>query len=78
MTRTQIDDTLQWAGTVCLLAMYVLMNYFRDLHPADSIAGAMGGMFYLIWTIRMRNKPQALVNLVGITFSVGGVLKSLT
>ena len=73
-----LNNILQWAGTVCLLAMYVLMNYFRELHPFDSIAGAMGGLFYLAWTVRVRNTPQAIVNLVGITFSVGGVLKALT
>ena len=68
-----LNNTLQWAGTVCLLTMYVLMNFYRDLHPWDSVAGAMGGLCYLMWTLRVRNTPQALVNLAGLTVSLVGI-----
>jgi len=70
-----INNTLQWVGTVCLLTMYVLMSFFPHLHPYNILAGVVGGMFYLAWTLRVRNKPQLLVNVVAITIGLAGLYK---
>lgn len=59
------------------MTMYVLMNFFTHLHPLDSIAGALGGLCYLIWTVRVNNRPQMLVNAAGIFVSVCGIIKTL-
>lgn len=71
-----INNILQWTGTVSLMTMYVLMNYFTHLHPWNSVAGALGGLCYLIWTIRVNNRPQMLVNAMGILVSIGGIIKA--
>ena len=76
MTRTEIDNILQWAGTVCLLAMYVLMSFFPHLHPYNIVAGVLGGVFYLAWTVRVVNRPQMLVNAVAITIGLAGLYKA--
>jgi hypothetical protein len=73
MTRTEIDNTLQWAGTACLLTMYVLMSFFPHLHPWNIVAGVLGGVFYLAWTVRVANKPQLIVNAVAITIGLAGL-----
>ena len=74
MTRTEIDNILQWTGTFFILAMYVLMNFFRDLQ-LDALAGLLGGLCYLAWTIRVANKPQMMVNVVAITVCAVGLFK---
>ena len=71
-----IDNVLQWAGTVCLLAMYVLMSFFPQLHPWNIVAGVLGGVCYLAWTIRVKNRPQLIVNAVAITIGLAGLLKA--
>jgi hypothetical protein len=76
MTRTQIDDTLQWAGTACLLTMYVLMSFFPQLHPYNIVAGVCGGVLYLAWTVRVANKPQMIVNGVAIAIGLAGLYKA--
>jgi len=76
MTQKNIDNTLQWAGTVCLLAMYVLMSFFPQLHPWNIVAGVCGGVCYLAWTIRVKNRPQLIVNAVAITIGLAGLLKA--
>ena len=76
MTRTEIDNTLQWAGTACLLTMYVLMSFFPHLHPWNIVAGVAGGVLYLAWTLRVRNRPQLIVNLVAITIGLAGLYKA--
>jgi hypothetical protein len=69
------NAVLQWAGTVCLLAMYVLMSFFPHLHPYNIIAGVAGGALYLAWTLRVRNTPQLIVNAVAITIGLAGLYK---
>jgi hypothetical protein len=73
MTIQQIDNLLQWTGTVCLLAMYVLMSFFPHLHPWNIVAGVLGGACYLAWTVRVANKPQMLVNGVAIAIGLAGL-----
>ena len=76
MTRTEIDNILQWAGTACLLTMYVLMSFFPHLHPWNIVCGVLGGMLYLAWTLRVRNRPQMLVNAVAIAIGLAGIYKA--
>ena len=76
LTQRNIDNVLQWAGTVCLLTMYVLMSFFPQLHPWNIVAGVLGGVCYLAWTIRVKNRPQLIVNAVAITIGLAGLLKA--
>jgi hypothetical protein len=70
-----LNNILQWAGTVCLLTMYVLMSFYPHLYPYNIVAGVLGGAFYLTWTLRVRNRPQLIVNAVAITIGLAGLYK---
>ena len=76
MTQKNMDNLLQWAGTACLLSMYVLMSFFPHLHPWNIVAGLCGGAFYLAWTIRVGNRPQLIVNATAITIGLAGLFKA--
>lgn len=76
ISQKQMDNLLQWSGTVCLLAMYVLMSFFPHLHPWNIVAGVLGGVCYLAWTIRVGNRPQLIVNAVAITIGLAGLLNA--
>jgi len=69
------NSILQWTGTVCLLAMYVLMSFYPHLHPWNIVCGVLGGILYLTWTVRVGNRPQLLVNVVAITIGLAGLYK---
>jgi len=69
-----INNVLQWTGTFFILSMYVLMNFFRELE-LDAVAGLLGGLCYFAWTVRVRNRPQMLVNVVAITVCSVGLFK---
>jgi hypothetical protein len=71
-----LNNILQWVGTVCLLAMYVLMSFFPHLHPWNIVAGLGGGVLYLAWTLRVRNTPQLIVNAVAIAIGLAGLYKA--
>jgi hypothetical protein len=72
----KFNDILQWLGTVCFMTMYTLMSYFPNMHPWNIVAGCLGSICYLAWTVRVANKPQMLVNVVGIAVCAGGLLKA--
>lgn len=74
--RWSLNDSLQWAGTVCLLTMYLLMSFRPDLHPWNIVAGVCGGICYLIWTVRVQNRPQMIVNGVALIIGFAGIWRA--
>jgi hypothetical protein len=74
--RLPLNDLLQWTGTACLLAMYVLMSFYPHLHPWNIVAGLCGGACYLAWTVRVANKPQMIVNGVALAIGLAGLFRA--
>jgi hypothetical protein len=70
-----VNQTLQWLGTAALITMYVLMSFFPELHPWNIVAGFTGGTLFLIWTIRVGNRPQMIVNLAGAGIALAGIVR---
>lgn len=71
-----LNNALQWAGTACLLCMYILNSFYPQLHPWNIVAGLGGGVFYLAWTLRVRNSPQLIVNATAIAIGLAGLYKA--
>lgn len=71
----KLNDLIQWTGTVFILVMYVVMSYFPELHPWNIIMGLLGGLCYFVWTVRVRNYPQMLINVVAIALCAGGLIR---
>lgn len=69
----KLNDAIQWAGTVCFMAMYTLMSL--NMYPWNILAGLLGGSFYMLWAVRVANRPQMLTNLVGIAICIVGLFK---
>ena len=69
------NDVIQWLGTAFILVMYVIMSYFPQLHPWNVLMGLLGGLCYFIWTVRVKNYPQMVINAVAITLCLGGLFK---
>ena len=68
-------EIIQWLGTAFVLSMYTLMNLFPELTPWNLVMGLGGSVCYFVWTIRVRNYPQMVINVVAITLCVAGLLK---
>ena len=77
MSYKRIDETLQWTGTVCILAMYVVSNFFKGEDDLRNCLGLLGGLCYAAWSYRVANKPQLIVNVVAIVLCIGGLFKVL-
>jgi hypothetical protein len=70
-----LNSVLQWAGTVCFLTMYTVMSFFSEYHTVQLIAGCMGGLLFLVWSIRVANKQQMIVNIAGVVITLIGLYK---
>lgn len=72
------NEIIQWVGTGFVLVMYYLMNIRPDLAPYNLVAGLCGSIAYFIWTLRVKNYPQMVINIVAMTLCVVGLSKHLT
>ena len=76
MTRTQIDNLLQWAGAVAIIAGHVLNAMGPSAYPYNILVFAVGTVAFLAWAIRVANKPQAVVNIVALAIGLVGLYKA--
>jgi hypothetical protein len=77
MTRTQIDDALQWTGAVAIIAGHVLNAIGPEVYPYNIAVFAVGTVAFLAWAIRVANKPQAVVNVVALAIGLVGLYKAV-
>ena len=76
MTRTQIDETLQWTGAVAIIAGHSLNAVGPSMYPYNVVVFAVGTVAFLTWAVRVRNKPQAVVNVVALAIGLVGLYKA--
>jgi uncharacterized membrane protein HdeD (DUF308 family) len=69
------NEILQWAGTTSFMGMYAVMSFFPELAPWNILAGFLGGVFYLVWSMRVRNVPQTVTNLIGVGICAAGLYR---
>jgi hypothetical protein len=73
MTRTEIDNALQWVGAVAIIAGHVLNAVGVSAYPYNICAFFVGAVMFLWWTVRVANKPQMLVNVVAMALCIVGL-----
>lgn len=71
------NNILQWLGTAALMVMYVIMSFFPEQRPWNLVAGLVGGSCFLLWTIRVKNTPQMIINLIGVLVCAAGIYTAL-
>ena len=72
----KMNDVLQWVGCLFLIGGHTLNALGPDAHPWNIVSFALGTLMFLIWTVRVRNAPQMVVNAVSITLCVVGLFKA--
>ena len=74
--KLEINETLQWAGAVFIIAGHALNAVGPAAYPWNILAFFAGTVFFMWWSIRVANKPQLLVNLVAISISAMGLIRA--
>ena len=77
VTCKQLDDTLQWTGAVAIIAGHVLNAVGPSMYPYNIAVFAVGTVAFLAWAARVRNLPQAVVNLVALAIGLVGLYNAV-
>jgi hypothetical protein len=70
------DEILQWVGAVAIVAGHVLNALGPEWYPYNILVFAVGTVAFLIWALRVANKPQAVVNIVSLAIGLAGLIKA--
>ena len=73
MSYKHVDNALQWAGAVAIIAGHVLNSIGPTMYPYNIIVFAVGTVLFLTWAARVRNTPQAVVNVVALAIGLVGL-----
>ena len=78
MRAWKLNEVLQWAGAVFIIAGHLLNTAGTEVHGDkwNILAFAIGTVCFLLWTIRVANKPQMVVNVVAIITCGIGLYKA--
>ncbi len=69
------NELIQWVGTAFVLLMYLVMNVFPQHIVFIQLFGLLGAISFFVWTVRVKNYPQMVINVVAMTLCVVGLLR---
>ncbi len=77
MSYKHVDDALQWTGAVAIIAGHVLNAIGPAVYPYNIAVFAVGTVAFLAWAVRVRNRPQAVVNIVSLAIGLVGLYNAV-
>jgi len=70
------DEVLQWAGAILIIAGHSLNAVGPTMYPYNIVVFALGTLAFLMWAVRVGNKPQMAVNIVSIAIGIVGLISA--
>lgn len=74
--KLELNDILQWAGAVLIIAGHSLNAVGPAAYPYNILAFLLGTVMFLAWAVRVANKPQITVNVVSVAIGAVGMIKA--
>ena len=71
------NEVLQWSGAVAIIAGHLLNAIGPEAYPYNILTFFVGTILFLAWAVRVKNRPQLMVNLVAIAISTVGLFGAL-
>ena len=78
MTQTQTDNFLQWTGAVAIVLGHTFNAMGPVMYPWNIIVFAIGTVMFMLWALRVGNRPQLMVNVVSLTIGILGLVKAIS
>jgi hypothetical protein len=75
--KLDTNEILQWAGAVFIVAGHSLNAVGPEAYPYNILTFFVGTILFLAWAVRVKNRPQLMVNLVAITIGAVGLFKAV-
>jgi len=70
------NEIIQWIGAVAIIIGHVLNAVGPEAYPYNIAAFTVGTIAFLTWTLRVKNRPQMVVNLVAMVTCTIGLIKA--
>jgi hypothetical protein len=71
------NEIIQWVGAVFIIAGHSLNAVGPAAYPYNIQAFAVGTVAFLVWSIRVGNRPQLAVNLVALSLGLAGIYRAI-
>lgn len=71
------NEVLQWVGALFIIAGHSANAIGPEAYPYNIAAFFVGTVAFFAWTVRVRNVPQMLVNVVALALGLVGLYKAL-
>jgi uncharacterized membrane protein len=71
------DEILQWVGAVFIIAGHSLNAIGPTVYPYNILTFFLGTVLFMIWSIRVVNKPQLAVNIIALAIGITGLINAL-
>lgn len=78
MQDSRLAEVLQWIGAVLIILGHLLNAIGPAVYPFNVAAFTLGTVFFLIWSLMVRNRAQISVNVVAIVIGGIGLFNALT
>ena len=72
----KLNDILQWSGALFVIIGHVFNSIGPSVYPYNIVAFTLGTIMFLTWTIRVKNNPQLVVNVVAIVTCLIGLVNA--
>ncbi len=78
MSYRHIDELLQWVGALAIICGHVLNTLGSQYHQDqwNIVAFTVGTVCFLLWAVRVANKPQITVNVVSVAIGAAGMIRA--
>ena len=77
MTYRNIDNILQWVGAVAIVLGHAFNAMGPVMYPWNIIVFAIGTVMFMLWALRVGNRPQLMVNVVSLAIGLVGLYKAI-
>jgi len=77
MTYKNIDNILQWTGAVAIVLGHAFNAMGPVMYPWNIIVFAIGTVMFMLWALRVGNRPQLMVNVVSLAIGLVGLYKAI-
>jgi hypothetical protein len=74
--KIHVNETIQWVGAVFIIAGHSLNAVGPAAYPWNIVTFFAGTVAFLIWTLRVCNRPQMLVNVVALGIGATGLIRA--
>ena len=78
MTYKNIDNILQWTGAVAIVLGHAFNAMGPAMYPWNIIVFAIGTVMFMLWALRVGNRPQLMVNVVSLAIGILGLVKAIS